>query len=246
MEIEKQSWETLAAGYRREPDGAFVCNSCGQRFEPGEVYPLSGRLFLAERAAELHLRGHGDRLEALFEEGGKYNTFTENQQNLLRLFRRGRSDAEIAAELGVAPSTVRHQRFLFRERAKQAKFCLAAYHLALDVDARGAEEIVPVHTGAKMVDEPYVVAEREREKILRAAFESFEPLKLKVFSAKEKKKLVILAEIAEQFQFGRRYSEREVNELLRAVYEDYALLRRYLVEYGFLERTRDCAEYWRR
>ncbi len=103
-----------------------------------------------------------------------------------------------------------------------------------------------MHAGAKMVDERYVVTEREREKILRAAFERFEPLKLKVFFAKEKKKLVILAKIAEQFQFGRRYSEREVNELLRMIYEDYALLRRYLVGYGFLERTRDCAEYWRR
>lgn len=246
MEIEKQTWETLAAGYRQEADGTFVCNSCGQRFEPGEIYSLSGRMFLAERAVELHVREHGDRLETLFEMGGKYNTFTENQQNLLRLFRRGLSDAEIAEELGVSPSTVRHQRFLFRERTKQAKFCLAAYHLALDGDARDAEEIVPVHSGAKMVDERYVATEREREKILRTAFESLEPLKLKVFSAKEKKKLVILAKIAEQFKLGRRYPEREVNEILRAIYEDYALLRRYLVEYGFLERTRDCAEYWRR
>ena len=40
------------------------------------------------------------------------------------------------------------------------------------------------------------------------------------------------------------YSEKEVNKILSRVYEDYVLLRRYLIEYGFLDRTRDGAVYF--
>ena len=80
--------------------------------------------------------------------------------------------------------------------------------------------------------------------LFRSVFESLEPLKLKVFSSKEKKKIVILRKLAEQFQPGRKYTEKEVNEILGAVYDDYAMLRRYLIEYGYMERTKDCSSYW--
>jgi len=50
--------------------------------------------------------------------------------------------------------------------------------------------------------------------------------------------------IAARFPPGRRYPEREVNQILRDIHEDYVTLRRYLIEYGFLERTQDCGEYW--
>lgn len=29
-----------------------------------------------------------------------------------------------------------------------------------------------------------------------------------------------------------------------AMSEDYVTIRRYLIEYGFMERTNDCKEYW--
>lgn len=77
-------------------------------------------------------------------------------------------------------------------------------------------------------------------------FESLEPLKLRVFSAKEKRKVVALTKIVEQFEPGRTYTEKEVNGILRDIFDDYVTLRRYLIEYGFLERTRDCRTYWRR
>lgn len=40
-------------------------------------------------------------------------------------------------------------------------------------------------------------------------------------------------------------NEREVNEILKGIYPDFASLRRYLIEYGFFERTRDGSAYWR-
>jgi hypothetical protein len=40
------------------------------------------------------------------------------------------------------------------------------------------------------------------------------------------------------------YAEKEINEILKAIYEDYVMLRRYLIEYGFIDRKSDGSEYW--
>ncbi|WP_329488630.1 DUF2087 domain-containing protein [Kitasatospora sp. NBC_01246] len=47
------------------------------------------------------------------------------------------------------------------------------------------------------------------------------------------------------FEPGRSYSEREVNETLRAVHDDYPALRRFLVEAGHLARPQDGSSYRR-
>ena len=95
-----------------------------------------------------------------------------------------------------------------------------------------------------MVDERYMTTNEEAEKIIRTFFASEDPLQLKTFSAKEKNKLVILRRISEQFEKDRKYNEKEVNEILKAIYSDYTTIRRYLIEYGFMERTDNCKEYW--
>jgi hypothetical protein len=67
------------------------------------------------------------------------------------------------------------------------------------------------------------------------------------------KRLVVLNHLAGLFEPGRRYPEREVNELLGRYHPDYALLRRYLVDDGFLDRADEPAPsgshsvkvYWR-
>ncbi|MNJ02211.1 hypothetical protein D3C73_1620960 [compost metagenome] len=61
----------------------------------------------------------------------------------------------------------------------------------------------------------------------------------------EKSKLIILREIASsRFDAGQSYKEKEVNEILEKVYHDYVTLRRYLIEYGFMDREPDGSKYW--
>ncbi len=43
---------------------------------------------------------------------------------------------------------------------------------------------------------------------------------------------------------GRRYSEQEVGELFEEFVDDFALMRRMLVESGTIARERDCSAYW--
>jgi len=43
--------------------------------------------------------------------------------------------------------------------------------------------------------------------------------------------------------YGAFYSEEEINAFLKQIFEDFVSLRRYLIEYGFLHRTKDCQFY---
>lgn len=237
--------QTLKTGLVWEEKGAR-CLICGQLFSKGEIFPLKGRFFDAGRAAACHVQdAHGGMLEVLLSEEGRTNPFTENQRHLLRLIASGRTDAEIAAETHTALSTVRHQKFVFREKMKQARLVLAVCELALSGAGAEQDAILPPHGGAKMVDDRYLITQAERDKIIAGAFSSLSPLRLKALSPKEKKKIVILGRITQELEPGRRYTEREINQLLGEIYEDFSTLRRYLIEYGFVERTRDCSAYWR-
>ena len=55
-----------------------------------------------------------------------------------------------------------------------------------------------------------------------------------------------VAYLVAKFERGRRYSEAEVNAVLDdwSLFRDAAILRRTLVEEGWLERTADGREYW--
>ncbi|MGD9141197.1 MAG: metalloregulator ArsR/SmtB family transcription factor [bacterium] len=57
--------------------------------------------------------------------------------------------------------------------------------------------------------------------------------------AQLKKRQVILAELAREFEPGRDYPEREVNRILVEFHDDVATLRRELVGLGFMERARN-------
>jgi DNA-binding transcriptional ArsR family regulator len=53
------------------------------------------------------------------------------------------------------------------------------------------------------------------------------------------KRLLVLDHLAGLFEPGRRYTEAEVNRALGAWHPDYAALRRYLVDEGFLRRANE-------
>ena len=249
IELKDISAEELINGII-EDDSGYTCIFCGQRYEKGEVFPINDRFFDAACAARLHLESHDDRMERLFAAGEKSLSLTENQKNLLAHFAAGESDADIAKELGVTASTVRHQRFMLRERAKSAKLYLALWALAEEGKSKkkdaAQDALLTPHEGATMVDERYVITEEEERTILDNVFLSLEPLKLKVFSKKEKKKIVILRRIAAEFRSGMQYTEPQVNDILREIWHDFATLRRYLIEYGYMERARDGSAYWKR
>lgn len=85
------------------------------------------------------------------------------------------------------------------------------------------------------------LGDAEREQVLRA-FVGADGRLVRI-PAKHTKRLVVLDLLAQEFVPGDRYTENQVNNLLRAYHDDVAALRRYLVENLFL--AREAGVYWR-
>jgi hypothetical protein len=71
--------------------------------------------------------------------------------------------------------------------------------------------------------------------------------RLKQWPGKQKLQLAAMPVFAQTIPAGRCFTEREINALLNQhhTFEDETLLRRFLCDLGYLERTRDGREYWR-
>jgi len=93
-------------------------------------------------------------------------------------------------------------------------------------------------------DEAAVQDERERlwrEKVLRSFFD--EDGRLRTIPAQRKKRLIVLERIAEAFEQGRTYSEREVNLVIADFHDDFCTLRREMVDEHLM--TREDGKYRR-
>jgi len=62
--------------------------------------------------------------------------------------------------------------------------------------------------------------------------------------AKHSRRRLLLDQVAQAFEPGRRYPERVVDDILKAVFDDHCMLRRCLVDEEFLSRTA-AGIYWR-
>ncbi|WP_084958148.1 DUF2087 domain-containing protein [Thermoactinospora rubra] len=67
--------------------------------------------------------------------------------------------------------------------------------------------------------------------------------RLREIPMKHDKRMVVLRYIAQVFEPGVRYPEKDVDVALRAFHDDYPALRRYLVDAGLLAREDNV--YWR-
>ena len=70
--------------------------------------------------------------------------------------------------------------------------------------------------------------------------------KIKLWPSKKMKKDKIIEYLSEKFEAHKIYTEKEINEILNNwhTFNDSPLLRRELFERKYLDRKRDCSEYW--
>ncbi|MCL1793262.1 MAG: DUF2087 domain-containing protein [Oscillospiraceae bacterium] len=236
--IENASCENLKNGYflKENPidkTKAYFCLFCNAKYEEGDIYEFGKRLVNAEKAMQLHIqKEHGDVFGNLLAEEKAKTGLTETQKEFLANYYSGMADKQIAERMGISESTVRYQRYSFREKAKQAKFIIALSELLEEKE--------------KITVAPAVETD-ENQKMLESLFESVSPLVLKTFDFgknKNKKRLFILETISKQFEKGKTYTDKETNAILKGIYSDFATIRRSLVDCGFMQRTNDCKKYW--
>lgn len=67
--------------------------------------------------------------------------------------------------------------------------------------------------------------------------------RLTSWPSKRRTRAHLLLHLVTYFEPGRTYTEKQVNEILAALWQDYAFMRREMVEYGYLVRTADASAY---
>jgi hypothetical protein len=140
----------------------------------------------------------------------------------------------VAAAMGTDAGRVQ------REIGRLAGAGLLTPDLRLDIEAiRDVARALPADTPVDpdLVDGPWTGDEVE---VLSRFFRG---RRLTSIPSAHAKRLLVLERLVQEFEPGLRYDEREVNFILQLFYADYAALRRYLVDEGFL--TRADGVYWR-
>lgn len=238
--------DIIVKGYKETQD-SYVCVICKETFEKGRIYNCEDQVYDAFGAIKHHVKEkHGFIVDYLLNQNVDLIGISEIQNKILTLMSQGNDDKIIAQKLGIAHSTVRNHRYKLREKEKQAKLFVALMKsleqkTSQPIQLSDEGKLEEVHHTATMIDDRYNITDAERKKVIKAYMD--ENGAITQFPAREKKKIIVLREIMKNFIKDREYPEQEVNKMLRRIYEDYATLRRALIEYGFLERSEDCKIY---
>lgn len=241
------SLEELKKGYV-ESEEEYKCLICQEKFERGRIFEINSKLYDAEKATKIHIREkHKSMLDYLLNMNSSFIGISETQKDVVKLMAEGLSDKEIAKELNVTPSTIRSHRYKLREKEKQAKLFMTMMNLLSNATMKKVnkledEVIIDAHKSSTTLDDRYNITDKEIEATKKAYFTKEGAIKN--FPSKEKKKIIVLSEIIKNFKPKTEYSEKEVNRILKRIFEDYVTIRRALIEYGFMDRAQDGSKYW--
>lgn len=245
--LQTASLEEIKRGYVEE-GLSYSCICCGYTTEAGIIYPEEGVLYDAVRYMHVHIeKAHGTVFEYLLELDKSVTGLSDVQRGLLAQFYEGKKDAEVQKALGIgSASTIRNHRFVLKEKERQAKIFLALMELLKTKDLHApAAWVSPIMKQGHTIDQhSFDISEEERDHVLRKYFPEGPTGPMTTFQMQQKHKYIVLTEIAKQFEPERHYTEKQVNAILKNIHDDYVEMRRYLVDYGLLEREEDGSAYW--
>jgi hypothetical protein len=129
---------------------------------------------------------------------------------------------------------------------RNAGLVVAAGDGAYELDVDALRRLARAQAEADIPMDPAIgfgMTADEREVLARY----FSGRTLTEFPGQRSKQLIVLQRLALEFDPGRRYPESEVNEVLLPFSRDWSLLRRHLVDEGFLAREPRAGGnlYWR-
>jgi biotin operon repressor len=151
---------------------------------------------------------------------------------------------QLAALLGLGESTVSHHLSRLAEAglvSATAQSYYNYYHLHREVIDETARQLL---SGEAL---PAISVEIDAGAFDRKIVSNYllPNGRLKTIPAQRKKLIAVLRHIANDFQLHKRYSEKQVNEILGHYHEDTARLRREMVGYQIMAREGGGGDYWR-
>jgi predicted transcriptional regulator len=155
---------------------------------------------------------------------------------------------ELASLLDVKPPTVSHHLAKLKELGLVRMRQQGTTHLySLDQETLTAlsRDVLKPEKIVSLADN--VEGDAFERKVLRDFFEGERLKEIPTGHQQRgpKKREIVLRWLANRFQHGVKYTEREVNEILKRHHPDTATLRRELVAGGYGLMTRDKGVYWR-
>lgn len=146
---------------------------------------------------------------------------------------RPRTGAELSALLGLTPPTISHHMAKLAE-ADLVSVTPDAQRRIYALNTAALRDLArPTRSAANEQGVAADPIEAERAKTIRDFFAGD---RLKQIPAQRRKRVFVLQHLVERFDPATEYPERQVNETLKEVHEDFATLRRELVDYGFMTR----------
>ena len=168
-----------------------------------------------------------------------------NRLKLIGLLAQKESSVEeLAAMLDISASTVSHHLSKLAEIglvSAQADGYYNVYRLETDTLERLSQQLLSEKTL------PEVAKDLDRKAYDRKVLKDYlnEDGSISQLPTNRRKLAVILRYIVEHFDFGKIYTEKEINQVIGALHEDISGLRRDLISVGYLDRERDGSAYWR-
>lgn len=140
----------------------------------------------------------------------------------------------LSERLNLAPSTISfHLKKL--EEVKLVHSVKEQYYVVYHLDEKllslSLKDLIHVEDPEKNVQTQR--EEKYREDVISAFFQYG---KLKSIPVQQKKRKIILEEIAKKFEYGKEYPEREVNIIIADFHDDFCTLRREMIASQILRR----------
>ena len=152
---------------------------------------------------------------------------------------------ELAALVGLKPSTVSHHLSRLVEAdlvTSHAESYYTVYQLDKKILEEKSRSMFSQNELSAVAAE--VDADAYDNKIVRDY--SRRDGSLKTLPSQRKKLEAVLRHVVKAFEPGKRYSEKQVDAILKDYHEDTATLRRELVGFKLMEREGGGGEYWRK
>lgn len=240
MEFSTKLTENMIQDGYFETEEAYVCLYCQKKFIKHKIYRIDEDMYDDIFAIRHHLeKQHGGTLKAVLNLPNEVTGISQSQKKIMNLLGLDLTDEEIAEQLEISTSTIRNHRFKLKEKKRQALYFISA----IEMLERRNKKMISDEISISTYDERFHILEIEREKVLTNFVDS--EGKVATIPRKEKSKIIILQYVIECFFDDKVYKEAEVNEIIKQKFEDYVTIRRYLIQYGFLARTKDGSKYWK-